>query len=104
MEAIKPIKPSEVIQFIPNWIIRGTNECILTHYKELTKESHFTQDTLIDFCLKYAPDDDIDRNTIFENDWLDVEPIYRKEGWIVEYDKPAYCENYPANFTFKVPK
>jgi hypothetical protein len=35
---------------------------------------------------------------------LDIEPIYREAGWIVEYDKPAYCENYDANFTFTIPK
>ena len=104
METIKPIKPSEVTQHIPGWIIRGTNDCILDHYRELTKESHFTQDELIESCLKYAPDENITRGTIFDNGWLDIEPLYRKEGWIVEYDKPAYCENYPANLTFKIPK
>lgn len=104
METIKPIKPSEVTQHIPGWIIRGTNDCILEHYRELAKESHFTQDELINSCLKYAPDENITRGTIFDNGWLDIEPLYRKEGWIVEYDKPAYCENYPASFTFKFPK
>jgi hypothetical protein len=34
---------------------------------------------------------------------LDIEDTYREAGWKVEYDKPAYCENYPANFTFRVP-
>ena len=103
-EKIRPIKPSEVTQCIPNWIIKGANECIKAHYQELNKESYFTQDTLIEYCLKYAPNEEIDRKTIFDNHWLDIEPIYRKEGWIVEYDKPAYCENYAANFTFKIPE
>ena len=102
-ELVEPIKPSEVSQYIPNWIIKGTNECINSHYKELHKESHFTQDALIEYCLKYAPKD-VTRHTIFDNHWLDIEPIYRRAGWIVEYDKPAYCETYLATFTFKLPK
>lgn len=104
IKPVKPIKPSEVTQHIPGWIIRGTNDCIVEHYRELTKESHFTQDELIDSCLKYAPDENMTRGIIFDNGWLDIEPLYRKEGWIVEYDKPAYCEDYPASFTFKIPK
>ena len=82
---------------------KGANECINAHYKELRKESHFTQDSLIDYCLKYAPKD-VTRSTLFDNNWLDIEPIYRRAGWVVEYDKPAYCEDYPATFTFKLPK
>lgn len=100
---VEPIKPSEVKQFIPEWIIKGANECIQDHYLELRKESHFTQDELMKYVLKYAPEDTT-RRTVFDNNWLDIEPIYRRAGWIVEYDKPAYCENYPANFTFKIPK
>ena len=101
---IEPIKPSEVKQIIPEWVIKGANECIQKHYHHLHKESHFTQDALIDCILKYKPNEEIDRNTLFNNHWLDIEPIYRIAGWEVEYDKPSYCETYPANFTFKIPK
>jgi hypothetical protein len=100
---IEPIKPSEVVQIIPEWVIAGANECILEHYRELAKESKFTQNELIDFVLKKAPEG-VTRQTLFDNCWLDIEPIYRKVGWRVNYDSPAYCETYEANFTFKVPK
>lgn len=39
---------------------------------------------------------------LFRNGWLDVEPIYEREGWRVVYDKPAYNEDYDATFTFRV--
>lgn len=100
-ELIKPIKPSEITQHIPNWVIKGANECIENNYRELSKESHFTQDTLLSYVLTYAPEG-VDRKMIFEKGWLDIEPLYRKTGWIVKYDKPGYNENYPANFTFKI--
>lgn len=102
-EIINPIKPSEVSQYIPNWIIKGANECINANYKELKRKSHFTQNELIEYCLKYAPEG-VTRKIIFDNCWLDIEPIYRREGWIVEYDMPGYNEHYDPNFTFKLPK
>jgi len=37
---------------------------------------------------------------IFDNHWLDVEPIFEDCGWKVEYDKPGFNENYPATFKF----
>ena len=37
----------------------------------------------------------------FEDGQLDIEPIFRKAGWIVEFDRPGYCENYEARFIFK---
>lgn len=104
---VEPIKPSEIIQIIPEWVIKGANECIQAHYHELTGESHFTQDELISYVSKYAPDYGENtniRSMLFKNNWLDIEPTYRRVGWIVIYDKPAYNESYPANFTFKLPK
>lgn len=100
---VKPIKPSEMVQNIPDWIIEGANECIQEHWVELDKQSHFTQDELIKFVLKHKPKNDkTTRAVLFDKHWLDIEPIYRKEGWKVEYDKPAYYETYDANFTFSV--
>ena len=98
---IEPIKPSEITQRLPEWVIKGANDCIQEHWRELKKESHFTQDELIDFILVYAPEG-VTRQTLFNNGWLDIEPIYRKIGWTVVYDKPGYCESYDANFTFSI--
>ena len=38
---------------------------------------------------------------LFENHYLDVEELYRQEGWLVTHDKPGYDETYPATFTFE---
>lgn len=32
--------------------------------------------------------------------WLNIEDIFRKAGWIVEYDKPGFNETYEASFKF----
>ena len=39
-------------------------------------------------------------NDIFDKGSLNVETIYRKDGWNVEYDKPGYNESYDASFKF----
>lgn len=41
-----------------------------------------------------------DKSEIFKKHWLDVEDGYRKAGWKVEYDKPAYNESYDPSFRF----
>lgn len=106
MSKVEPIKPTDIKQEIPDWVIKGANECIKKHYNELRKESKFTQDELIYYILNCAPADDetITRRTLFDNNWLDIEPIYRQAGWKVDYDKPGYNEFYDANFTFRQKK
>lgn len=42
----------------------------------------------------------IPRSEIFAKHYLDVEKLYERAGWIVEYDKPAYNEEYDAFFKF----
>jgi hypothetical protein len=44
-----------------------------------------------------------DRAKIFSHHWLDVEPLYRDQGWSVEFDKPGYNESYDGFFTFTFP-
>lgn len=43
----------------------------------------------------------LSRQEIFDNRLLDVEDVFRSQGWKVEYDKPGYNESYPATFTFR---
>lgn len=42
-----------------------------------------------------------DKKKEFEDGDLDIEPIFRKAGWSVEFDRPGYNENYEAHFIFK---
>ena len=42
----------------------------------------------------------IPKEKIYENNWLDIEDLYRSRGWKVEYDKPGYNESGEAYFRF----
>lgn len=43
----------------------------------------------------------ISRSEVFDRGLLDVEEAYRKKGWEVVYDSPAFNETYPATFSFQ---
>lgn len=101
----KAITPKEVTaqkeSSIPEYVFEAFNELIAMHYNG--SSACFTQDAVMALILKKMgkkPTDQGARQHIYLNHWLDVEDIYRKKGWKVEYDKPAYCETYDANFTF----
>jgi len=111
---IKPITPREVIgkktELIPDAVLLAFNETIARTYHNGV--ATFTQDEIILLIIQkfeqevnkgLGAEDWIkqSRQQVFDNHWLDVEGIYRKAGWIVEYDKPAYNESYPATCTFR---
>ena len=100
MEKIKPITPSEVRDVkeseIPNEVISVVNKLIAEKFNNHT--ATILQDDIVERIEKEM---NIDSEIIFKKGWLNFEELYRKYGWEVSYDKPAYCETYPASFTFK---
>jgi hypothetical protein len=98
--AVKPIRPDEVVALkatlIPDEVIEAFNELIAENMSG--GSSSFTQDKVVTRILSKMPD--TSRDALYDNHWLDVEDVYRAEGWKVEYDKPGYCETYSASFAF----
>ena len=103
---IKPITPEEVIgkkPEIPGFVILAFNELIQKKWNKSRKMATVYQEEAIKMIMEKAPIDEehpFKRSDIFDKHYLDIEPIYRECGWKVNYDKPAYFEDYPANFTF----
>lgn len=97
---IKPISPKKIKQTFPDEVIQAFNN--LLEAKGNSRSITIYQDTAIDEILRVykLAGKSITRNQIFDNHWLDVEDTYRKAGWKVEFDKPAYCESYKAYFVF----
>lgn len=98
--ASKPIRPDEVVNLkkttIPDEVIDAFNELIARNFDG--NSSTFRLSTVIELIVSKG----LISKEIHSNHWLDVEPVYREEGWLVEYDGPGYNESYPATFTFKV--
>ncbi len=107
MKNIKPISPNlakkeakkQNHQQIPNEIIEVFNEILI---KEIYKnEIVIYQDDIVKKITKKM---NIKSDLIFANNWLDIEDIYLKQGWNIDYDKPGYNETYRSYWVFKPKK
>jgi hypothetical protein len=87
--SVKPITPTEAVVLknskIPDKVISAFNEVIAKHFNGTY--STFTQDEVVDKIEGLL---DCRRDFIFEAGYLDVEQIYQKQGWDVEYDVADY--------------
>jgi len=81
---------------IPEHIIDSVSEMIAATWDG--NRARFTQKDLMDLVLDKS--ETPTRHQIFEQKLFDFEYIFRREGWVVEYDKPGYNESYDATFTF----
>lgn len=104
---IKPITPEEInekkLEMLPDEVIESFNEMIATNWNGTS--SRFKQKDAVALILgkmnaERAVDGKVDSQFLFDNHYLDVEDLYRKQGWKVYYDKPAYNETYDAIFEF----
>ena len=96
---VVPVKPREILggraDNIPDEVLKIFNTLIKKKFDG--RQAIVRQEDV----LKALVTEERPSHAIFENHWLDVEPIYRKAGWKVEYDKPGYNEDYDAFWVFK---
>jgi hypothetical protein len=95
-----PIKPSDVQaphdSSLPEEVFQVFNDLIRENWdgnQAKVMQAHAV--------TRIASDLKIRRDEVFDRKLLNVEGIYRKQGWVVEYDKPAYNESYEAYFIFR---
>lgn len=97
---VKPITPKEALgkkqEQLPDEVLEAFNELIAANLKD--RESTFKATDAVNLIRQKL---EIKSDAIYEKGYLDIEQIYRKAGWEVEYDQPAYCESYPATYTFR---
>lgn len=105
---MKPISPNEVPEVhaasIPDEVIEAFNELICENWSPTTKQASFTQKSVMSrildkFDLKIG-ERSAKSTELYAKHQLDVEHLFRAEGWKVSYDKPAYNETYDASFKF----
>ena len=99
--SVQPITPKEVVgkkqEVLPDGVIEAFNELIAENWKG--SEATFLQKKVITRIHKKIKR--VTGDQICDRGWLDVEDVFRKAGWDVEYDSPGYNETYHASFTFK---
>ena len=99
MSKVKPITPKEVTEkrdsSIPDGVLKAFNDLITKHWTG--SSATIKQDEAAKLAAKNLK---CSTEKLYDNHWMDVEPIYRKAGWSVKYDKPGYNESYEAYFVF----
>ena len=101
---VEPISPRDVVDLkkkaIPFEVIEAFNEMIARKFDGC--QSRFIQKDIVRLILEKFDEygNKHESKDVYDNNWLDVEPLYEKMGWKVEYDKPGYNEQYEAAFIF----
>ena len=106
---VKPISPKEIgsvkSKIFPPEVLEAVNELIAENYTNGRAEVD-QKDLVERILLKMngnVPSEMriVKRREVFDKGWLNIEEIYREQGWQVSYDKPGYNEDYEAYFVFK---
>ena len=97
---INPISPQEAIAAyindIPEDFISVVNDLISKAVNPNSQKQYFAI-KVKDVVAAYKAIYGVEPNS----KWLDFEPLYRKTGWRVNFDKPAYNESYDAFYRFE---
>ncbi len=100
---IKPIKPNEVVKnklnSLPDEVIQSFNELIAENWNG--SQSVIMKNDAVKRILGKMSSETFTKQMIYDNHYLDVEPIYQDNGWVVEYDNPGYNETYEAKYIFR---
>lgn len=95
MKEVKPIRPEEIVKPIPDTVIEAFNELITKNFNGTSSE--FLASDVVNLIVKRKA---CRRTEIYSSGYLDVEPIYRKNGWQVDYEQPSIGDNFSAYFRF----
>jgi hypothetical protein len=84
---MKPLSPTSVSkksqQAIPDYIIEAVNNLLVKKYHD--GHAILLQKEVVKEIRKINPK--VKMDTVFENGWMNFEPIFRKAGWEVSYER-----------------
>ena len=107
---MKVYTPEDVMnkrnEMIPDFVITAFNDLLTENYQEdeTIMFAYIEQEDVIRKILEYSKDDELTREIIFKKHYLDIENLYRNNGWEVDYKKPMADEYFKAYFVFKSKK
>lgn len=103
--SVKPVAPDEIVKviaeksIIPDEVIESFNELIARSWDG--RKATVSQSAAINLIKSKNP---ALADGIFSKGYLNIEEIYRQQGWHVWYDKPGFNETYDAYFEFTRPE
>jgi hypothetical protein len=88
---------------IPDFVFEVVNDMLVEKMSRSSGTAVLKQDDIAKAVRQHPEYKQLKpRPDIYDKHWMDFEDHYRKAGWVVEYDRPAYNESYPPTFTFRV--
>ena len=91
---------------IPDYVFQAFNELLAENFYDVGTiiYQHEVLKRIINI-YPYIIEDDKDSivNSLFVNNWLDVEKFYERSGWEVTFYKPTYYEDFDPYYKF-IPK
>jgi len=96
-----PMRPKELLAMkrsqIPEAVFDAFNKLIASNWDGC--KAIILKSEAVDALTKALG---VENSEIYRLGYLEIDDLYRREGWLVEYDKPAYNENYQASWTFQM--
>lgn len=98
--AIKPFTPDEVanqaLDLIPDFVIEVVNNLLVNKYR--AGRATIYQLDVVDQLR--ATHKGLTKEDIYTRRYLDFEPIFRKHGWSVVFNKPGWDEDFEPHWIF----
>lgn len=96
----KALSPTDIIKdldsIIPESVITAVNNLLKEKYRGHSVT--LKQKEIVSAIIKLDPT--LKRDKIFDNNYLDFEPIFAKAGWTVKYNSPDRDESFEEYFEF----
>lgn len=104
IERVEPIKPKDIMDNLDDIIHPAVIKAVNAILKEQYRGDSVTilQKDIVKRAKEFCPE--LTSAEMFEKKHMDFEPLFKKAGWIVKYDSPAYCETYEPSFEFSAKK
>jgi hypothetical protein len=97
---VKPLSPKDLKKnldkAIPSFVITAVNKLLKKDFRG--GEVIIMKKDLMSEIKKIK---EISDNELYDNKWLDFEPIFRKNGWNVTFESPDRGESFDDYFKFK---
>ncbi len=100
VEIITPISPDEIMdnldKIIPQYVILSVNDLL----KQRFRDTGGVKMTVNEVVAKIQSRHNISKQSLLDNKYLDFEPLYRDNGWVVEFEKPDRDQSFDSYYYF----
>jgi hypothetical protein len=98
----KPVSPQEILDdlenIIPAEVVEAFNNLLKKNYRGGKHSVGIKQEDVLNEISRLDPH--VSREDLFDNHWMDIEPLFKEHGWKVKYESPCIGDNFAAYWEF----